>query len=483
MIPDHADLLARIESFDIDGGTVGFPFAARLGRENGWSRSYADRVVTEYKRFIFLAVTSDTPVCPSEDVDAAWHLHLTYTRSYWKRFCERTLGRPLHHEPTKGGPSEHEKHLAMYAGTLARYRGTFGHDAPADIWSSTAERFGSDLAHRTVNTTRNWVIPKAPVKRVARLAVAFVAVAAFVPGCEGGLNPFALHGSEFLAFLIPMIVAAVCVGRVLRSMQRGPEPTDNEEEPALSWEESAYLIGGSARLTTATIARLVACGAAKIADQELVRGAAELPEATAVERTVLRALPVTNSLSALGPVVKAVETEFTDGARKLEEAGLLMTTTQRVNARFIAIVPLLIVMLGFALPRFLMGMANGKPVEYLVVTSVFGLVIGLGVAQAGRLWLTRRGERVEATLKARHRALLNQSLWDGTGNATMAVALFGTAALIGTELADLQAWYPRPTALTSSGCGSGGCSSGAGGCGGGGGGCGGGGCGGCGGGD
>ena len=60
---------------------------ARLARENGWSRPYAERVVAEYKRYVFLAMTSDEPVCPSEDVDAAWPLHLTYTRSSWMRFC------------------------------------------------------------------------------------------------------------------------------------------------------------------------------------------------------------------------------------------------------------------------------------------------------------------------------------------------------------------------------------------------------------
>ena len=42
----------------------------------------------------------------SEQVDAAWHLHLTYTRSYWDRFCKETLGQPLHHDPTRGGPAE-----------------------------------------------------------------------------------------------------------------------------------------------------------------------------------------------------------------------------------------------------------------------------------------------------------------------------------------------------------------------------------------
>jgi hypothetical protein len=47
MTPDRAALLDRIASFDIDGGDSPFPFAARLARENGWSRPYAEKVIAE----------------------------------------------------------------------------------------------------------------------------------------------------------------------------------------------------------------------------------------------------------------------------------------------------------------------------------------------------------------------------------------------------------------------------------------------------
>src|SRR2546423_1394906 len=142
-----------------DPGT--FTKLARVARENGWSRTHADGVGAEYKRSVFRCVTSDEPVCPSEDGDVAWHLHLTYTRSYWKRFCGDVLGRPLHHDPTKGGPAEADKHLAMDDRTRAAYREAFGERPPAGIWPAAGERFGDDLRHRGVNTARNRGIPKA----------------------------------------------------------------------------------------------------------------------------------------------------------------------------------------------------------------------------------------------------------------------------------------------------------------------------------
>jgi uncharacterized protein (TIGR04222 family) len=488
MLSDHAQFLARIESFDIDGAAVGLPFASRLARENGWSRSYAERVIAEYKRFVFLSMISDTPMCPSEDVDAAWHLHLTYTRSYWKRFCGDVLGRPLHHEPTKGGPAEHEKHLDMYARTLAQYRAAFGHEAPTDIWTPANARFGEDLAHRVVNTSRNWVIPKAPVRGAAKLAALFAAVAVFVPGCNGGLNPFALVGSEFLVFLIPTMMASVVLGRIIMSKQRGAAPGEGEEPPSLTWDQTAFLAGGPARLTTTVIAKLVSEGSAAVTGDKLLPSG-ELPAtASAIEKVVHAALPVEKQTEALAPIAKNVATAYDEQARQLEADGYVMSSNAKARAWLVGVLPFLAVMLGLALPRFAMGILHHKPVEYLIVTGIFGLVAGLAIISAGLTRLTRRGEAALEMLKRDKRTLSAGASWNGSNDAAMAIALFGTAALAGSSIAFLHDWYPRQvSAASSSGCGTsgcatGGCGGGAGGCGGGGGGCGGGGCGGCGGG-
>jgi hypothetical protein len=98
-------------------------------------------VVEEYRRFVYLAMAAGHPVTPSVDVDHAWHLHLTYTRSYWEEMCGRVLGRPLHHDPTRGGLAEGAKFTDWYARTLRSYQEAFGSAPPADIWPSPAERF------------------------------------------------------------------------------------------------------------------------------------------------------------------------------------------------------------------------------------------------------------------------------------------------------------------------------------------------------
>jgi len=400
-------------------------------------------------------VSSAFPVCPSEDVDAAWHLHLTYTRSYWKRFCGEVLGRPLHHDPTKGGPAEAKKHLDMYASTLAAYRQTFGEPPPPEVWTAPEIRFGDDLKHRVVNTARNWVIPKFPVRRAAWCVAAFAAVALFVPGCEGGdLNPFNLKGIEFLYFLIPVMFGAVCVGRVIRGNLRAPDPQPGDDQLQLTWEQTAYLAGGYPRLTSAAIARLVESGAAKLSDdQKRLQAARAMPERTTpVEKCVWDSLPLSNNPAILRSLQAMVAAVFTERAAKLEEDGLALPAARKAGIFLAAASPILVVIVFLAMPRLVLGLEDNKPVGYLVATMIIGGLIGLIASVVGSLRLTRRGENLLVCLKARNAPLKSGAAKD----AAMAVALFGTVALAGTAVASLQSWYPRQTTdTTSGGCGSG----------------------------
>lgn len=137
----NTPLWQRIHQFDPDKLGVSFPFSRRLAREMGWNRRFTIRAIEEYRRFAYLACTAGHPVTPSEQVDAVWHLHLIYTRSYWDDFCGQVLQQPLHHNPTEGGDDENTKFTDWYNKTLQTYHSVFGHPAPTDIWPPTAVRF------------------------------------------------------------------------------------------------------------------------------------------------------------------------------------------------------------------------------------------------------------------------------------------------------------------------------------------------------
>lgn len=196
----------KLQAFDVDGdgGGSALSFARRLARENNWSVTFARRVIEEYKRFVLLARCAGHRVTPSDQVDQAWHLHLTYTRSYWDRLCGEVLGRPLHHDPTKGGASEDAKFEDWYARTLESYRRVFEAEPPADIWPSGSERFDPELRFKRIDVADHYVVPKRRVWRVGLLGGAITMSTVFT-GCAMAQS----NGMSGLVLAVAVIVVAV----------------------------------------------------------------------------------------------------------------------------------------------------------------------------------------------------------------------------------------------------------------------------------
>lgn len=187
MTPEARTLWERLRAFDFDRGPSDFTFRDRLARDQAWSRRYADRAIDEYRRFLLLSAVAGHPVTPSEAVDDAWHLHLTYTQSYWNDLCGTVLPAPLHHGPTRGGAAESTKFHGWYERTLASYRRLFDAEPPADIWPSAAERFGDARRFARVDTSAVWVVPKPawwPPRRMV-LAVLVALTAGITSACTG----------------------------------------------------------------------------------------------------------------------------------------------------------------------------------------------------------------------------------------------------------------------------------------------------------
>ncbi len=171
-------LWAGIEAFSFDRIGTELKFKARLARENGWSESFAERAIEEYRRFIYLCCEAGHPCSPSDVVDQVWHLHLCYTRSYWIDLCHETLGRQLHHGPTQGGVAEAEKFSDWYGQTLQSYQKAFGCLPTADLWPSVAG-YSRQSDYRRVDLRQNWVLSKQKVQGLFAIG----AVSSAMVGC------------------------------------------------------------------------------------------------------------------------------------------------------------------------------------------------------------------------------------------------------------------------------------------------------------
>jgi hypothetical protein len=158
MTTNELELWQKIKYFQFDKENVKLTFAKRLARENNFTDSFTKEIIEEYKKFIFLCCVSKQQITPSHYVDLAWHLHLTYTKSYWIDFCKNTIGKEIHHNPTEGGKTEDNKFKNYYNQTIELYKATFNESPPINIWQNDSERFKIKIIN--IDKSKNWVIPK-----------------------------------------------------------------------------------------------------------------------------------------------------------------------------------------------------------------------------------------------------------------------------------------------------------------------------------
>lgn len=214
------ELWRAIDAMQIEPPGAALSFPARLARENGWSRSYAEMVVQEYKRFLYLAAQSPEPVTPSDEVDQAWHLHLAYSRHYWDVLCGEILKRPLHHGPTAGGETEGVRYRRQYEETLALYRRVFGRDAPAAVWPDAERRFSTHAVR--VDRSRYWMIPRAAPARAATAgAVALLGACSLLAAAREKSDAGLEFEDLMNAIFVTALVIAAVIGLLNEAKRRG----------------------------------------------------------------------------------------------------------------------------------------------------------------------------------------------------------------------------------------------------------------------
>lgn len=484
--------IQRVEDFSIDPGDKSLRFVDRLARENSWTLAFAERVEAEYKRFCILAMRAGHPVTPSEEVDQAWHLHLTYTRSYWDRFCGETLDAPLHHEPTSGGPSEGEKFRDWYGETLASYERLFGEKPPGDVWPSADQRFKHAGDWKWVNVGRYWMIPRSKALFASATAL-LIAMLVIAPGCTnaiaGGpigqalllsdidLFPLSLGGTEFVMFYFVVCAIAVVASIFFRLREQSLEIGGAAEKPIpeLNADELAVLAGGGKRLAQVSVTRLHAMGAIsakkgiwswKLEAQDA------MPKVGGLDRDIFLAI---RSGSAIDKLYSVAKLHYARIDNRLQQLGL-----RRAGGTVVvpaACVSVAVIALG--LLRLMQGISTGNSIGFLVILLVIYCIISAVLCiKSSRS--TAHGDHVLKHYQERTKAT-KASLGAQTDCAAetdtiaICVAVLGTSAIAGVPgLNSLSSAFPRVNTWNSGGGGCGaGCS--------GGGGCGGGGCGGCGG--
>ncbi len=480
-------LWQKLTELELDAVDASLTFTRRLARENDWSINYTSRVIDEYRRFVYLTQRCDHQVTPSDEVDQAWHLHLTYTQSYWNDLCHSALNRPLHHGPTKGGKSEGIRFEDQYARTLASYEEIFGHAPPEEIWPPSEIRFGEAASFVRVNKQHVWVLPKPwRVGRGRPLVVASCFALISPPLAAGAtMNPFDFDGPTFLTFYIVLSVFAVLGALICRSALRTPDDPNINIDSLANNESIAALQGKWQSVLHVALAKLLREKAIEFDKRKKFLGKVVLPFSgdyylianrepnendTDLEQEILKAT------AGDGMQVEKIGKSLKLDAERIieisESNGLLETKSSYLSAQLAAAF-LLGSTLLIGVIKLIVGISRDKPVGYLFLCLIVLVVISVLVIRRPKR--TKAGNRIFNDLLYQHYSLKSKAKNKpknlGPEEIALAVGLFGISTCDAPELSRLKTEV-QSTSANSGGCGSSGCGDG-GGCGGGCGGCGG----------
>lgn len=424
------ELWQRLDAHDFGTADCILSFARKLAREHGWSQTYADGAIREYKRFCFLAMVAGHAVSPSDAVDEVWHQHLTYSRDYWQRYCPDVLGSNLHHEPARGGRDSLRLHYGQYAETLASYQHWFG-PPPEAYWPSALVQTASPARFRRVDLARSWLLPRPAWPRPdwRQLAAAAVLLCAAPLLQALPLNPLDFDGPAFLGFYVALFL--VCIGIAVLLRRQLIDIGGERRGAALDTWATAYLAGGTQRVVDAGIASLLASGQAQWDDH---KKSLEIAHPQQVRDYPLdgiaRAAAAEPSLSR---VARRVDGHIERIRNALLANKLLIDDSRRWLIGFSCALPFaLLSVLGVA--KIIVGLTRGRPVGFLIVLTL--------IAAGGALLLlfnrperSRAGDRALREMNTRH-AHARRAPRDA--DIGLAVALAGTAVLAGTAYASFH---------------------------------------------
>ncbi len=427
----QAALYQRLQDFELDDPTHEFGFTRHLMKNQGWTLTYAQRAIAEYKKFAFLTVVANHYVVPSDQVDQVWHAHVLLTQSYWEEFCPQVLGKKLHHHPARGGRTERAEFHHFYAQTITSYWYFFG-SPPEDIWSPPDVRFGAELKMQRVNLSEHWVIPKRlPQLRLAQPLSAIAIIAFVTVGCvdAGQKSPLGRFVNDLIAdHFITILIVSVILGLIVRYLIR--IPSKKPQKPQLDIYQMAYLAGGSSRAVELAITQLVYQGYLRpnVRHRTLAIEKALPPEASYLERQVMQQVHQTPNLQSLRQISK-YKTDFL--REQLDQEKLLMRGWAGIIAMSFGLF-FIITVLGLFVASLASGLLSESLMKIAAVVDIITVLwTAIGIITACCFvpsFRTRWGSRILADIKKNH------DVYD----VMQRFALYGYRVLSGGALDDLK---------------------------------------------
>jgi len=365
---EHQNLWNNIQQFVLDEPNATITFSKKLAGQQKWSVAYTERVIAEYRKFIFLCCISPKGASPSKPVDEAWHLHLTYTQSYWNEFCKKTLGRDLHHYPSNGGSQEDHKHTTWYDDTLKLYESVFGVQAPADIWPQSIEKHAPEDAP-WVAPELQYLLLKDRVQNVAVLLVAPLVISLYF---TGKFFPYTLNGEQFL-YYYAMVVAVALIAFYLLQKKKllyMKQTVDARFPTEVSVFQLAHFLYGKQRAIQTCLVDLYRRNLVSVNDKgKIVVHRNSYQEPAKEDNPLVPAMLIEAENSSVH--YKAIADDwYKQKSFERPELEKLFSITDQTEPFF---VEYLVVIIAFiiGIVRVFQGLQHGSPFDFLVTEIIF----------------------------------------------------------------------------------------------------------------
>ncbi len=361
-------LWRRIEDFDLDQPLGNYCFSIRLAKEQKWTLDFTQRAVLEYKKFMYLAATSDHMVSPSEIVDQVWHQHLIFSRSY-SDFCS-VLGKEIQHIPSTHNRSEIKKFKAASERTKDLYFKHFGSE-PCDIWDETSMHAALNLRKAKMKL-RSFLL-------ISTLSIILLGIPAFYllyPVFTHWNNPgflFFLIGVSAFVFIFFAFFNHWYLNNVFSAISQVPFIA------RLTPMEVIYLeIPYMNRIVHVLIDRMLKKGSIEILEDKSVQVINEESADRLDEKLVIEELKANNNKISFNDLIDklAVKPQFTQIATSMSALKKYFFRSSAFFKLFMINYFFIAAIFTFGTLRLITGIVRDKPVGILIFLLLVILVVG-----------------------------------------------------------------------------------------------------------
>ena len=249
--------------------------------------------------------------------------------------------------------------------------------------------------------------------------------------------PFTLDGSQFLMLYGLLLVATVTLGHLIPLWFRPAGRYGRINDP----DKIALLGGGEVRLAETVLTRLVISEAiTHIGDDRFGHGKPGVATSD-IDRDIATMMP-----GSWRDIEDRIATHGQTLRREFVSLGLMMNDAEIRRMRLTRTLPCLALLIVGVI-RIGQGIVNDKPIGYLIILLIITALLGRGLAAI----IDQRTSAGQEVLKDATKAAERLSSAPMQSEMPYAVALFGTAVLVGSSLGPLHAMRHPPNSGGGSG--------------------------------